>query len=227
MQVPTVTPQRPPSQPDRCSSDIILVGGESQPDPLAAAALARTVNAAILLTLGASLSASAGNFIGSCVTSNGAQLVHIVGGEAAVSADVATSIDALANVRVNGISGLDRYETAAAIANTVSGPAIDSLSSRPSTKRTMSAWRRVSARVWGPARACSSPMSLICQPNCCSMLGSTSDIVVSQENRSVLSSSRRTRARRRREASSTPTLASIWWSQGRTLRSSLIWSNAR
>jgi hypothetical protein len=80
-------------------------------------------------------------------------------------------------------------------------------------------------------------VSLICQPNCCSMLGSTSDIVVSQENRSVLSSSRRTRARRtrvrrtrarrRREASSTPTLARIWWSQGPTRLSSLIWSNAR
>ena len=113
--------------PGRYSSDIIVVSGEHQPDALAIAALARTVNAAILLTPAASLSASASNFLGSCVTSHGAQLVHIVGGEAAVSADVATSVVALPNVSVNRISGLDRYETAAAIANTVTGPAIDSL----------------------------------------------------------------------------------------------------
>ena len=54
-------------------------------------------------------------------------MAHIVGREAAVSADVATSVDALENGSVNRISGLDRDETAAAIANTVTGPAIDSL----------------------------------------------------------------------------------------------------
>jgi putative cell wall-binding protein len=113
--------------PGRCSSDIIAVSGEHQPDALAVAALARTANAALVLTPAAPLRASASNCIGSCVTSNGAPLVHIVGREAAVSADVATSVDALADVSVNRISGLDRDETAAAIANTVTGPAIGSL----------------------------------------------------------------------------------------------------
>ena len=119
--------------PVRCSSDIILVSGKNQPCALTTAALVRTVNAAILLTPAASLSASASNFIGSCVTSNRAQLVHIVGGQAAESADAATSVDALSNVSVNRISGLDCYETAAAIANTDTGSLQSSSSTKPTT----------------------------------------------------------------------------------------------
>ena len=109
-----------------CASDIILVSGENQPDALAAAALARKVTAPILLTPAASLSASASNFIGSCVSSDGAQTVHILGGEAAMSADVAASVEAIFNVSVNRIEGLDRYETAVAIANAVGASSIGS-----------------------------------------------------------------------------------------------------
>ena len=47
-----------------CSNDIILASGENQPDALAAAALARAVQAPILLTPATSLSPDASNAIG-------------------------------------------------------------------------------------------------------------------------------------------------------------------
>ena len=106
-----------------CSNDIILASGENQPDALAAAALARAVQAPILLTPSTSLSPDASNVIGDCA-SGAAQTVHILGGESAVSASVATLVDALPNVTVNRISGPNRYETAVEIANTVGAGAI-------------------------------------------------------------------------------------------------------
>ena len=109
-----------------CASDIILVSGENQPDALAAAALARLVSAPIMLTAAATLSPAATTFITKCVAEKGAQTVHILGGEAAVSADVEASVAAFSKVSVNRIAGLDRYETAAKIANTVGASAIGS-----------------------------------------------------------------------------------------------------
>ncbi len=106
-----------------CSNDIILASGENQPDALAAAALARAVQAPILLTPATSLSPDASAEIGICASAS-AQTVHILGGESAVSAAVATAVDALPNVTVNRISGPNRYETAVEIANTVGAGAI-------------------------------------------------------------------------------------------------------
>jgi putative cell wall-binding protein len=109
-----------------CSNDIILASGENQPDALSAAALARSVNAPILLTPANSLSTEASNVIGNCAAS-GAQTVHILGGESAVSAGVAAAVDALpGTVTVNRIAGANRYETAVAIANAVTAGAIGS-----------------------------------------------------------------------------------------------------
>jgi putative cell wall-binding protein len=109
-----------------CSNDIILASGENQPDALAAAALARSVNAPILLTPANSLSVEASNVIGNCAA-GGAQTVHILGGVNAVSASVEAAVDALpGSVSVNRIAGANRYETAVAIANTVTGGAIGS-----------------------------------------------------------------------------------------------------
>ena len=109
-----------------CASDIILVSGENQPDALAAAALARLVSAPIVLTAAATLSPAATTFITNCVAEKGAQTVHILGGEAAVSAGVEASVAAFSKVTVNRIDGLNRYETAAKIANTVGASAIGS-----------------------------------------------------------------------------------------------------
>lgn len=106
-----------------CSNDIILASGENQPDALAAAALARAVQAPILLTPSTSLSPDASAEIGICASA-AAQTVHILGGESAVSAAVASAVDALPNVTVNRISGPNRYETAVEIANTVGAGAI-------------------------------------------------------------------------------------------------------
>ena len=106
-----------------CSNDIILASGQNQPDALAAAALARAVQAPILLTPANALSAECRHVIGNCAA-GAAQTVHILGGEAAVSAAVATAVDALTNVSVNRISGPTRYDTAVEIANTVGAGAI-------------------------------------------------------------------------------------------------------
>ena len=106
-----------------CSNDIILASGQNQPDALAAAALARAVQAPIVLTSATALSFDASNVIGNCAA-GAAQTVHILGGESAISAGVAAAVDALPNVSVNRIAGADRYETAVKIANAVGAGAI-------------------------------------------------------------------------------------------------------
>jgi len=107
-----------------CSNDIILASGQNQPDALAAAALARSVNAPILLTPADALAPEAASVIGTCAA-GGAQTVHILGGESAVSAGVAAAVDALpGTVTVNRIAGANRYETAVDIANAVTPGAI-------------------------------------------------------------------------------------------------------
>ena len=113
-----------------CSSDIILASGQNQPDALAAAALARTVNAPILLTPANALAPEASSVIGTCAA-GGAQTVHILGGEAAVSAGVAAAVDALpGTVTVNRIAGANRYETAVKVAETITPGAIGSFLSK-------------------------------------------------------------------------------------------------
>ena len=100
-----------------------MASGQNQPDALAAAALARAVQAPIVLTPATSLSSDASS-CHRCLRRRCAQTVHILGGESAISAGVASAVDALPNVSVNRIAGANRYETAVQIANTVGAGAI-------------------------------------------------------------------------------------------------------
>lgn len=93
--------------------NVILASGENFPDGLAAAYLAGAHNAPVLLTAQASLPAATANALGVLAAAN--TNVHVVGGTAAISANVRTQLAAL-GYTVKEVSGADRYETAAAVA---------------------------------------------------------------------------------------------------------------
>ncbi len=95
--------------------NIILASGLNFPDGLAAAGLAGAANAPVLLTDPNSLPGATQNAMGALFGASATKTVHIVGGEAAVSAAVVTQVEAL-GYTVNRVAGANRYETAAAIA---------------------------------------------------------------------------------------------------------------
>jgi putative cell wall-binding protein len=97
------------------NANIILVSGTNFPDGLAAAGLAGAASAPILLTAPDSLPAVTANAMAAIFGSSSTKTVHILGGESAISAAVATQVQSL-GYTVNRISGADRYATAAAIA---------------------------------------------------------------------------------------------------------------
>ena len=99
----------------------IVASGQAFPDALAASALARTLNAPVLLTPKTSLAAEVKAFI----TRHRIANVVIVGGPAAVSTDVEAAIDALPEVdSVTRHAGPDRYATAALIAQAAGTPGL-------------------------------------------------------------------------------------------------------
>jgi putative cell wall-binding protein len=93
------------------ANTVFLATGESFPDALAAGPLAATRNAPILLT--------ATNQLPSAVRSELQRLnpsvIYLLGGPAAIAAEVETQVRAATNGQVLRIAGSDRYATAAAV----------------------------------------------------------------------------------------------------------------
>jgi len=93
----------------------ILATGEKFADGLSAAGLAGSYSAPILLTDSDVLP----DVVAEEITRLGVAGVIIVGGPEAVSEDVADEVAALGEIRVDRIGGIDRYETAAMIAEEI------------------------------------------------------------------------------------------------------------
>ena len=103
----------------RHADTVIVASGEAFPDALAASALARTLEAPVVLTPHGRLDAAVKSF----VVRNRISKVVIVGGPAAVSDRVAEALRALSGVKsVERHAGPDRYATAARIAQAVGTP---------------------------------------------------------------------------------------------------------
>ncbi|NMM65074.1 cell wall-binding repeat-containing protein [Clostridium sp. P21] len=92
------------------SDDVILVTGEGYADAVSASALAKRLNAPILLTSPGSLSTYTENALTALNTKN----IYIIGGNASVSASVRTKLKA--NYNLIELGGADRYETNAKVA---------------------------------------------------------------------------------------------------------------
>lgn len=99
----------------------ILASGQGYADALSAGPLAHSSILPILLTEPNSLTAATS----AAITARGCKQMMIVGGEASVSAAVATAADALTGVSVIRVSGADRYATSVAIANKAYASAAD------------------------------------------------------------------------------------------------------
>ena len=107
--------------PSGAPSAVIVSGADANwPDGLPAASLAGVVGGPVLLTDPDELSASTGLVLGQIVTAlpGMATTVYIVGGTAAVSADVEQVIIDL-GYQVDRVAGADRYATAVAVARKV------------------------------------------------------------------------------------------------------------
>ncbi|MCL5887497.1 MAG: cell wall-binding repeat-containing protein [Actinobacteria bacterium] len=100
------------------SRDVVLATGEQWPDALGGASLAGVLRAPVLLTRQNALPTSVRDEI----VRLRATRVIILGGPGAVATDVAQAVDAIAGVQqVERIGGVDRFETAAAIATRTAG----------------------------------------------------------------------------------------------------------
>jgi putative cell wall-binding protein len=104
-------------------SHFVLVSGQSYADGLSAAALAGALDtdgAAVLLTDPTTLTTSTLTTMAAMSggVAAGSKYVHIVGGESAVSAGIATQLTA-SGYNVTRVSGSDRYKTADAVAAAV------------------------------------------------------------------------------------------------------------
>ena len=95
-------------------ADVLLASGANYPDALAAAALAGVVEGPILLTRPGSLPTATAEALAALDPDT----VHLLGGTAAVGADVEDEVEAL-DFPTTRIAGANRYETAQAIAETV------------------------------------------------------------------------------------------------------------
>jgi len=97
----------------------VLVSGESYADALSAAALAGAVSGPVILTDPDTLKGSTSLAIGQINSTTAAgHTIYIVGGTAAVGADVATSLTDL-GYTVSRVSGADRVATADAVATKI------------------------------------------------------------------------------------------------------------
>lgn len=102
--------QAAPSSDATCA---VVCSGENWPDALGGSALAGALGGPVLLTPSTS--------VPSVVTQElqrlGIQHVYLIGGEGAISADVASKLDAMDGVTVERLGGSNRYETAALVAS--------------------------------------------------------------------------------------------------------------
>ncbi len=94
---------------------VVLATGSNFPDALSASALAGAYEGPLLLTETGRLTAG----VASEIARLKAKKVVIVGSTVAVSAAVASSVDALPGVSVERVSGINRYDTSAMIARRV------------------------------------------------------------------------------------------------------------
>lgn len=102
-------------------TDVVIATGENFPDALGAAALAGTMNVPLVLTDGDHLSADAAAALADLGTADD---IVVVGGEAAISQTVIDELEAAVptfDSPIQRISGNNRYETAAAVADAVAG----------------------------------------------------------------------------------------------------------
>lgn len=102
---------------DTTTTDAYLVSGENFPDALAAGAASSYTARPVLLTGANTLPAATSDVLRSLTISR----VTIVGGERAVSSNVALQTGALV-AQVLRIAGQDRYDTAARLADTLADP---------------------------------------------------------------------------------------------------------
>ena len=93
------------------AKDVVLVSGEGYADAVSASALAKKLNAPILLTTAGSLNADAKAALATLKPTN----VYVVGGNASVSAAVRSDLKA-ANYTLVELQGANRYETNVAVA---------------------------------------------------------------------------------------------------------------
>ncbi len=95
----------------------VLCSGENWPDALGGSALAGAVDGPVLLTNPTGLSSGVSGEIARL----GVKDVLIIGGERAISRDVASSVEGLPGVSVRRIGAANRYETAAQVASETIG----------------------------------------------------------------------------------------------------------
>ncbi|WP_170932791.1 cell wall-binding repeat-containing protein [Desulfosporosinus sp. FKB] len=99
------------------SDNAVITYGENFPDALAAAPLAKSLNAPILLTTTNSIPESTKQTL----TSLKVKTVYLVGGQAVISQNVADSLTAM-GISVTRLAGVDRYDTAIQVAEQLKPP---------------------------------------------------------------------------------------------------------
>jgi putative cell wall-binding protein len=104
------------------STYAVLCSGENWPDALGGSALAGALDGPVLLASRDRLPGDVARELQRLRVQN----VKIIGGEAALSADVEAAVDRLSGVSVERISGRDRYDTAGAVAEAT----VDALGAR-------------------------------------------------------------------------------------------------
>ena len=102
------------------ADSVVLVGQYSIVDGLAAAPLARKLNAPVLFSKFDSIDSNTVAEIGRLLGKNSAKKVYIVGGENTISSKVHDQLVKELNYRVERIEGRDRYETSRKIADKLS-----------------------------------------------------------------------------------------------------------
>ncbi len=104
------------------SGHVILATGENFPDALAAGALAAAKGWPLVLNNGSALRPEVSQFISNVSNAavGTALTVLIVGGTSVVPASIAAEINAMTNVSAQRLAGDNRYETAVAVAASVS-----------------------------------------------------------------------------------------------------------
>lgn len=93
------------------SDDVVLVSGEGYADAVSASALAKKLNAPILLTTAGSLSTDTS----AALTTLKPKHIYVIGGTASISQAVRDELKA--NYTLVELGGADRYQTNAAVAN--------------------------------------------------------------------------------------------------------------
>jgi putative cell wall-binding protein len=110
------------------ATDAVIASGAAFPDALSASYLAGRLTSPVLLTFADSVPSETL----SALSALGVQTISIIGGPAAVSANVQSALEA-AGYRVRRLAGADRFATAATVAEAFSSATVGSLGSGGST----------------------------------------------------------------------------------------------